>query len=154
GSLRRTTPRNDAWEPKHPAPPLLGPSPSVQGTPIRGENPLASKNFAARARRWSASHRKTAIFGWFAFVIAAFMIGGNLGTKPLSELDQGVGDSGRADRIVDKAFPNAAGEQVFIQNKTQKATDPQYRAAVRDIERRLDANPLVKKVKSPYAKAN
>ncbi len=28
-------------------------------------------NFAARAGRWSAQHRKKAIFGWLAFVIVA-----------------------------------------------------------------------------------
>jgi RND superfamily putative drug exporter len=120
----------------------------------QGETALPAKNFAARAGRWSARHRKTAIFGWLAFVIVAFMIGGNLGTKTLDEKDLGVGDSGRADKIVDKAFPEAAGEQVFVQSKSQKATDPQYRAAVRDIERRLDANPLVTKIKSPYDKEN
>jgi hypothetical protein len=29
-----------------------------------------SNNLAARMGRWSTSHRKTAIFGWLAFVIA------------------------------------------------------------------------------------
>jgi len=127
---------------------------SVQHPTIRGENPLSSNNIAARAGRWSARHRKTAIFGWLAFVIAAFAIGGNLGTKTLDEKDLGVGDSGRAAKVVDKAFPEVAGEQVFVQSKQQKATDPTYRAAVRDIERRLDANPLVTNIKSPYAKDN
>ena len=28
-----------------------------------------SKSLAARMGRWSAAHRKTAIFGWLAFVI-------------------------------------------------------------------------------------
>src|SRR4051795_2266965 len=120
----------------------------------QGETALPSKNFAARAGRWSAAHRKTAIFGWLAFVIAAFAIGGNLGTKTLEEKDLGVGDSGRATKIVDKAFPEVAGEQVFVQSKTQKATDPAYRAAVRDIEKRLAANPEVRKVESPYGKGN
>jgi len=115
---------------------------------------LHSKNLAARAGRWSATHRKTAIFGWLAFVIAAFVIGGNIGTKTLSEKDQGVGDSGRAVKVTDKAFPEKAGEMVFVQSKTQKATDPGYRAAVRDIERRLDAQPAVTTLKSPYSKAN
>jgi uncharacterized membrane protein YdfJ with MMPL/SSD domain len=115
---------------------------------------LPAKNFAARAGRWSARHRRIAIFGWLAFVIAAFMIGGNLGTKTLSDKDLGVGDSGRADKIVDKAFPEVAGEQVFVQSATQNATDPRYRAAVRDIERRLHANPAVTKIKSPYDERN
>src|SRR3954465_14621403 len=113
----------------------------------QGETALPARNFAARAGRWSAQHRKTAIFGWLAFVIAAFAIGGNLGTKTLDEKDLGVGDSGRATQIVDKAFPEAAGEQVFVQSKTQKATDPEYRATVRDIERRLAATPDVRKIK-------
>ena len=29
-----------------------------------------STNIAARMGRWSAGHRKTAIFGWLAFVVA------------------------------------------------------------------------------------
>jgi RND superfamily putative drug exporter len=115
---------------------------------------VRSNSIAARAGRWSARHRKIAIFGWLAFVIAAFMIGGNLGTKTLSELDQGVGDSGQAAKVVDKAYPKAAGEQVFIQSRSHATTDAEYRATVRDIERRLDANPLVRKIKSPYDKAN
>ena len=54
---------------------------------------MPAKNFAARAGRWSAAHRKTAIFGWLAFVIAAFVIGGKVGTQTLAEKDLGVGDS-------------------------------------------------------------
>jgi uncharacterized membrane protein YdfJ with MMPL/SSD domain len=115
---------------------------------------LPAKNFAARAGRWSAQHRKIAIFGWLAFVIAAFAIGGNLGTKTLSEKDLGVGDSGRAAKIVDKAFPEAAGEQVFVQSNTDRTTDPEYRAVIRDIEHRLAANPEVREVKSPYSAEN
>ncbi len=38
--------------------------------------PLAeSKNLAARMGRWSARHRKIAIFGWLAFVVGAVVIG-------------------------------------------------------------------------------
>ena len=29
-----------------------------------------STNIAARMGRWSGTHRKTAIFGWLAFVVA------------------------------------------------------------------------------------
>ena len=32
--------------------------------------PKYSNNLAARIGRWSASHRKTAIFGWLACVLA------------------------------------------------------------------------------------
>ena len=56
--------------------------------------PLAqSKNLAARMGRWSASHWKTAVFGWLAFVIAAFYIGNMVGTKNVSDSDSNVGES-------------------------------------------------------------
>src|SRR4051795_1911417 len=90
----------------------------------QGETALPAKNFAARAGRWSAQHRKTAIFGWLAFVIVAFVVGGNLGTKTLDEKDLGVGDSGRATKITDKAFPEVAGEEVFVRSATKRRTNP------------------------------
>ena len=41
--------------------------------------PLAkSQNLAARMGRWSASHRKTAIFGWLAFVVVAIAPAGTV----------------------------------------------------------------------------
>ena len=42
---------------------------------------MQSKTFAARAGRWSAQHRKAAIWGWLAFVLVAFVIGGAVGVK-------------------------------------------------------------------------
>ena len=38
-------------------------------------------NLAARMGRWSAAHWKTATFGWLAFVLVAFALGGMVGTK-------------------------------------------------------------------------
>ena len=32
-----------------------------------------STNLAGRMGRWSAGHRKIAIFGWLGFVVVAFM---------------------------------------------------------------------------------
>ena len=46
-----------------------------------------STNVAARMGRWSAKHRKTAIFGWLAFVIASFAIGGAVGMKTIDPND-------------------------------------------------------------------
>jgi hypothetical protein len=52
-----------------------------------------SNNFAARMGRWSASHWKTAVFGWLAFVVASFAIGTALGTKYIEDGDNYVGES-------------------------------------------------------------
>ncbi len=110
-----------------------------------------SDNIAGRAGRWSAQHRKQAIFGWLAFVIASLVIGGMIGTKTLEADESGVKDSGRADRTVFKAFPKKAEESVLIQSKELKAGDPAFKAAVNDVVDRLAKTPHVKDVESPYA---
>ena len=55
-------------------------------------------NFTARAARWSAAHRKAAIFGWLAFVIVAFVIGGSAGMVTLKAGEGGNGQSRLADQ--------------------------------------------------------
>src|SRR6185295_6790243 len=50
---------------------------------------------------WSARHRKTAIFGWLAFVVAAVVLGGAIGTKQLTDEETLPGESGRAARMLD-----------------------------------------------------
>jgi hypothetical protein len=55
-------------------------STASQGGPV---NTNIHTNIAARMGRWSASHRKVAIFGWFAFVIAAIAIGTAVGQKSI-----------------------------------------------------------------------
>jgi len=108
-------------------------------------------NIAGRAGRWSAQHRKTAIFGWLAFVIASLVLGGMVGTKTLEVEESGVGDSGRADKIAFEAFPKKASESVLIQSETLEATEPQFRAAVGDVVQRLEKTEGVKRVDGPYA---
>jgi uncharacterized membrane protein YdfJ with MMPL/SSD domain len=73
-----------------------------------------SRNIAARAGRWSARHWKTAIVGWLAFVVLAFVIGGNVGTKQLTQQEAGVRDSGTASKLVHDAFPEVDSEAVLI----------------------------------------
>ena len=63
-----------------------------QGGPHRG--------LAARAARWSAQHRKTAIWGWLAFVVVAFMIGNAVGQNEIHGADQFTGEAGRAEQTL------------------------------------------------------
>src|SRR3954462_9883207 len=76
---------------------------------------MHSKTFAARAGRWSAQHRRKAIFGWLAFVIAAIAIGSFVGTNHPVDDQGNTGQAGRADRIVSDHFPKYATESVLIQ---------------------------------------
>jgi RND superfamily putative drug exporter len=84
------------------------------------ENRENVKGVAARAAMWSARHRTLAILGWIAFVALVTVLGGRSGTHTASDVDQGHGESQRADRIVAAAgFPDQpAGEMVIVQNRT------------------------------------
>jgi RND superfamily putative drug exporter len=120
---------------------------------------MHSRNIAARAGRWSAQHRKTAVIGWLLFVVLAAVIGGNLGQRSLESAKMGNGESKRHDMIVDAAgFPHQIGERVLIQGKGSIRSDsPQVAAAVKDVVTRLAAIPGVKDVESPLdegARAN
>ena len=94
-----------------------------------------SRNLAARAGRWSAQHRKTAILGWILFVVLATVVGGRVGLNEIDESAAGSGESKRGDMLIAAAgFPEQAGEQVLIQGKGAiKADDPQVTAAVKDV---------------------
>jgi RND superfamily putative drug exporter len=112
------------------------------------------RGLAARAGRWSATHRRKAIWGWLAFVIVAFAIGGAVGTNTLQQDQLGVGESGRADQTIEGAFPRSADELVLVQSDTETATDPGFRAAVADVQRRLEKVPYAQEFESPYAAGN
>jgi len=109
------------------------------------------RNLAARAGRWSAQHRKKAIFGWLAFVIVAVFIGGSVGTKTLGDSDFGIGESGRADKAVSDHFPDKGAESVLVQSRGGARTDDAgFRATVDDVVGRLERTKNVRNVKSPY----
>ena len=111
-----------------------------------------SRNIAARAGRWSARHRKTAIIGWILFVVLAFMVGKNMGTETLTPEQSGVGESGQASKITSEAYPDKIGESVLIQSKSLKADAPEYRAVVADVTERLENVDGVTKIDGPYDK--
>jgi RND superfamily putative drug exporter len=112
------------------------------------------KNFAARAGRWSATHRKLAIFGWLAFVAIAIVGGGAAGLNTFVWQENGPGESGRADKAIFDHFPRHAEETVLVQSPHATTSDPAFRAAVADVQRRLQRTAHVEHVKSPYAPGN
>src|SRR5690348_3718045 len=83
-----------------------------------------SSNLAARMGRWSAAHWKTATFGWLAFVVIAFALGGMVGSNEIDPKTSGPGESGRMDRILDAGFKQPAAESVLIQSRSLGAGDP------------------------------
>ena len=96
------------------------------------------RNFAARVGMWSARQRKTAIIGWFTFVLLAFALGNGLGIK---ELDQTK--AGAASRVGppsygqnwpqqdDKAMNRSSSRAIQV----GPGVDSKFRAAVADVTR-------------------
>jgi uncharacterized membrane protein YdfJ with MMPL/SSD domain len=115
-----------------------------------------SNNIAARMGRWSASHWKTAVFGWLAFVVAALFIGNVVGTKNIKEEDYNTGQSHRADQILREGFPQAdpQTEIVLVQSSKLTVNAAAFRSTIQDVVAAVDGNPAIKNLKSPLAAAN
>ena len=114
-----------------------------------------STNLAARMGRWSARHRKTAIFGWLAFVVAAAAMGATLGTAQLDPDDYAVGESKRAQEILaDRGFADAADESVLVTSEAHAAGDLAFRAVLADVARAVAAREGVSDVQPPLVSAD
>jgi uncharacterized membrane protein YdfJ with MMPL/SSD domain len=113
-----------------------------------------TNTFAGRMGRWSAQHRKKAIWGWIAFVVIAFALGNAAGTKEPTH-DDYVGQSGQAEKLFADHFAEKDGEQVMVQApKGGKATDAAVRTAVAQTVAAVSGKPGVTNVQSPYEKGN
>ncbi|MFF4832926.1 MMPL family transporter [Streptomyces sp. NPDC001315] len=111
------------------------------------------RGLAARAGGWSARHRWAAVGIWVLFVVLAMGLGSAAGRVDVDENDQLKGETHTAARIIDDAgIQEPAGETVLIQGKDGgvKATDAEFRAAVADVVRAVEATDKVTDVTSPY----
>ncbi|MEV6613559.1 MMPL family transporter [Streptomyces sp. NPDC051051] len=110
----------------------------------------AKRNLAAALGRWSAEHRKTAVFGWLVLVVLVMTLGSSAGQVNLTEADYGTGDSGRAERILqDAGLTEPAGELVYVRSDELSADSPRFTKAVADTADALEATGLVTRVRTP-----
>jgi uncharacterized membrane protein YdfJ with MMPL/SSD domain len=106
---------------------------------------------------WSASHRKTAIFGWLAFVIAAVVIGTAVGQRTIDQNSDTVGPSARADHILKQGGFSQSGpltEIVVVQSRHMTAGAPAFQAAIGDVVRTVAPLPDVHNLRWPGGQAN
>jgi len=115
-----------------------------------------SNNIAARMGRWSASHWKTAVFGWLAFVVAAVAIGAMVGTKNIKEEDFNTGQSHRADKILKQGFPQSdpQTEFVLVQSSKLSVNAADFQATIKEVVGAVKGNPNIKNLKSPLDPAH
>jgi uncharacterized membrane protein YdfJ with MMPL/SSD domain len=111
-----------------------------------------SNNLAARMGRWSASHWKTAVFGWLAFVVAVIYIGMQIGTNTIDQQDANVGQAHRADQILKESGFGQTDPQteiVLIQSTALTTSSPAFRAAVNDVVHAVAPFKAIKNIRSP-----
>ncbi len=107
-------------------------------------------NFPARAGRWSAAHWKTATFGWLALVVCAVVVGNLVGTVKLTDSEQSIGESARAQSMLTQAgFHDHAGESVLVRSRTVTARDPAFRQEVNHVVAKLSTLHPVQGIRSP-----
>ena len=108
-------------------------------------------NLAASVGSWSSRNRRKTIFAWLVFVVAAYLVGGLVGERNLTDAQQDNGQSGTAVSVFENAFPYHNGEEVLIQGQTGAAPSPAaMSAAVADLVNRLRHVPAVADIKSPF----
>jgi len=118
-------------------------------------NPANDRNIAARAGRWSATHPKTAIVGWFLFVAIALIGGGQVQKNSIPDYEQYTGNSGRAELAIHDHYKEApASENVLVKGiDGAKYGDPKFDQAVRQISGKLEVTKNVDDVQSPFSRA-
>jgi uncharacterized membrane protein YdfJ with MMPL/SSD domain len=116
---------------------------------------MAPGNLTARAARWSAAHRWTAVVGWLTFVFVTFAIGSVVGTVTMTSADYAIGDSGKADRVLAREFPDTrSSEEVLIQRSDGRFARPELAAVVGDLVTRLSRARWVTSIRSPLDAGN
>jgi RND superfamily putative drug exporter len=129
----------------------------IGGIPMHRSMRNPSNNIAARMGRWSASHRKIAIFGWLAFVVAAMAIGARVGQRTIDQQNENVGQAHRADQILSQAGftqSDPLTEIVVIQSNTDTIGDPAFRAVVAEVVRAVSPLATIDHLRWPLVGAN
>ena len=108
-----------------------------------------SDNLAGRVGRWSARHRKTAVLGWLAFVLAALAISALVPQGETTAAEDSLGDSARAQQILDdNGWEEPASEMVLVQRDAD-VPEAAMTDALTDLVAALEATPDVTNVLSP-----
>ncbi len=109
-------------------------------------------NIAERAAHWSATHRKTAIWGWLGIrvhAVALIMGAQVVEQKDISAVDSFSGESQQAERALTDAGLRPNEEVVLIQSERVAATDPEFQAVVAAAPRPSSRRPSTSPTSPP-----
>ncbi|MFE6871983.1 MMPL family transporter [Kitasatospora sp. NPDC057692] len=103
-----------------------------------------------RMARWSARHARTAIAGWFAFVVLCLGAGIAVGTNEATTEDYRVGEAGRAEALAaEGGLERRPVEHILIHSASGKLDATAAAAAAQDVTERMRALPEVAEVAAP-----
>src|SRR5690348_2262775 len=138
----------DVRAPRPTAGSMRQPSPPERDTDV-----TSSRNLAARAGRWSARHRRTAVFGWLGFVALAIVLGSLIPRAEITRAEGQIGPPAQAQRILDAhGWRDPASEMVLVQRRNG-ATSDAATAALTDLVDTLGRTGNVTHVASPLSGA-
>ena len=125
---------------------------------------ISTLSFTGRIANWSARHRWWVVAASIMTIVMAMVVMNTVETKLLDD-EGGVGDSGRADQLIDERFgPDRAAarqdesrgptEILVFSNPSLSVEDPLFRSEVEQVVQELRALPEVKSVASYYDTAS
>ena len=114
---------------------------------------MGGLNLAGRAGRWSAEHRRKALFGWLVFAVAAMVLGGAVGHVQMKDSEVASGEAATALRMLERAgLTQPASEYVLIQSRRYDASDPAFVSTIASVVQTLALQPNVTNLQSPMFK--
>ena len=115
----------------------------------------SNRNLAASMGRWSAAHWKTATFGWLAFVLVAFGLGGAGGHE--GHRPEHIGTRRVRPRWIGswtQASSSPPAKASSFQSRSLRTSDPAFTAAIEDVVGSVSKLKAVQHVRSPLAPGN
>ncbi|GAA4564300.1 MMPL family transporter [Micromonospora coerulea] len=105
--------------------------------------------------RFCYRRRRLVLLSWIVGVIAVTIVGFGFGAAPDNDFSGGNSDSAKAQKLIEKHFPEQQGDTLTLAIKAEQGIDdPAAREKIEKIIAGLDASPITGPVTSPYEDQN
>jgi putative drug exporter of the RND superfamily len=106
-----------------------------------------------RFATWTTGHRKTVIFTWLIALVALLVISQGVGADYSEEFKLPSSDSTEAYELLEDNFPQQSGGTATIVFRAEEGVDsPQVQKKMEGVFKKVEEQPHVSEVASPYGK--